>query len=254
MQATYNHWLVALSVAVAVLVSYTALSLAARVAAIRQGGARLWLIGGAVAMGVGVWSMHFIGMMAFSLPIALRYNIATTLLSLLVAILTSGFAIHIAAGAHLGSRRLVTGALAMGSGICAMHYCGMSAIEITPAIAFDPLRVLLSVAIAMVASFAALWLAFTLRTGRSWQMALSRLGAALIMGLAISGMHYVGMAAARFNPGLVLFQRRADRQSLVGDGGRTDCGRAPRHRVHHGGVRCASAIAHGRAGGKIAGE
>ena len=208
MQATYNHWLVALSVAVAVLVSYTALSLAARVAAVRQRGTRLWLIGGAFAMGVGVWSMHFIGMMAFSLPIALRYNITTTLISLLVAILTSGLAIHIGAGAQLGSRRLAAGALAMGSGICAMHYCGMSAIEITPAIAFDPLRVLASIAIAVVASFAALWLAFTLRTGRSWQMALSRLGAALIMGLAISGMHYVGMTAARFIPGSFCFSGR----------------------------------------------
>src|SRR5450631_246370 len=90
MQATYNIWLVALSVAVAVLVSYTALSLAARVAAAKAAAARVWLICGAITMGIGIWSMHFIGMLAYSLPIGLRYDVPTTLLSLVIAVLTSG--------------------------------------------------------------------------------------------------------------------------------------------------------------------
>jgi PAS domain S-box-containing protein len=205
MQATYNHWLVGLSVVLAVLVSYTALSLAARVAAAGARSARAWLIGGALAMGIGIWSMHFIGMMAFTLPIALRYDVATTLISLAVAILTSGCAIRIAAGAHLGSLRLVGGALVMGAGISVMHYLGMGAILIVPSIGYDPLLVLASVLIAVGASFAALWLAFTLRTGKSWQMALARLGAALGMGVAISGMHYTAMAAAHFAAGAFCF-------------------------------------------------
>ena len=93
MAGTYNLWLVALSIGVAVFVSHTALSLSARVA--RTNGAsstRLWLAGGATAMGCGIWSMHFIGMLAFSLPIALAYDIPTTLVSLFIAIITSGFA------------------------------------------------------------------------------------------------------------------------------------------------------------------
>ena len=114
MQATYNSWLVALSVVVAVLVSYTALSLAARVAAVQGRLGRVWLLGGAVAMGIGIWSMHFIGMLAFSVPITLRYDVLTTLGTLAIAILTSGCAIGIAGGADLGLRRLAGGALLMG--------------------------------------------------------------------------------------------------------------------------------------------
>ena len=89
----------------------------------------------------------------------------------------------------------------MGAGICAMHYSGMSAIRIVPAIGYDALLVGASVLIAVLASFAALWLAFNLRSGQSWQLAAGRLAASIIMGLAISGMHYTGMAASRFAPG-----------------------------------------------------
>ena len=201
MQATYNSWLVAWSVVVAVLVSYTALSLAARVAAVQGRLARVWLVGGAIAMGIGIWSMHFIGMLAFSLPIALRYDVPATAGTLLVAILTSGCALGIAGGADLGLRRLAGGAVLMGSGIFIMHYGGMSAIRIQPAILYDPLLVAASAAIAVGASFAALWLAFHLRTGDSGRLGLGRLGAAIIMGMAISGMHYTGMAASHFSRG-----------------------------------------------------
>ncbi len=199
MLATYNPSLVALSIAVAILVSYAALSLAARVAAADPSHVRIWVAGGAIAMGTGIWSMHFIGMMAVSLPIALRYDIANTLVSLAVAIVTSGCALWIAGGLHLGWRRLAAGSLLMGTGICAMHYSGMSAIQILPMIVYDPVLVAASVIIAVAASFAALWLAFHLRNGRSWQMVIGRLAAALVMGAAISGMHYTGMAASRFS-------------------------------------------------------
>ena len=203
MVATYNSWLVALSILVAVLVSYTALSLASRVSAASPGLARVWLIGGALTMGIGIWSMHFIGMLAFTLPIGLRYDVTTTLLSLVVAILTSGCAIWISSGVDLSQRRLVSGALLMGAGICIMHYSGMSAIQIRPMIVYNPTLVGVSVVIALVASYAALWLAFNLRTGESWSLAFGRMGAAAIMGLAIAGMHYTGMAASRFGPNSV---------------------------------------------------
>ena len=204
MEATYNPWLVALSILVAMVVSYTALRLAARVA---EGGraARLWLLGGATAMGMGIWSMHFIGMLAFSVGIPLRYGIFKTLLSLAIAIVTSGFALAIASRPHLSLKRLASGSLVMGSGICAMHYSGMAAIQIVPMIRYQPLLVAASVAIAIGASFAALWLAFKLRSGESRNIALARAGAAVVMGLAISGMHYTAMAASKLALGSYCF-------------------------------------------------
>jgi diguanylate cyclase len=199
MPSTYNHWLVALSLLVAVLVSYTALRLAARVATTEGNAGRLWLSVGAVAMGLGIWSMHFVGMLAFSLPIALAYHIPTTLASLAVAIATSGFALGITSGQRLTTARLAASAVVMGAGIATMHYMGMAAIAVTPAIAYEPWLVALSILIAVAASFVALRLFFQLREGHSLHQRLLRIAAALVMGLAISGMHYTGMAASRFS-------------------------------------------------------
>lgn len=198
MSSTYNQWLVSLSIVVATLVSYTALRLAARVAASEGHGARIWLGIGAIVMGVGIWSMHFIGMLAFSLPIRLGYDVATTLESLGVAIVTSAFALTITGGERLSLARLGGGAVAMGAGISTMHYMGMAAIAIVPAISYDPLLAAVSVLIAVTASFVALWLFFRLRDGNSLSQWLTRVAAAVVMGLAISGMHYTAMAASRF--------------------------------------------------------
>jgi diguanylate cyclase (GGDEF)-like protein len=201
MQSLYNGWLVGLSIAVAMLVSYTALRLASRVATSERPATRMWLAAGALAMGVGIWSMHFIGMLAFSLPIPLAYDVPTTLSSLLIAVITSGFALVLTSGKQLTFPRLTGGAIAMGAGISAMHYTGMAAIAIVPGIRYDPTLVALSIAIAISASFVALWLFFTLRHGHSYLQRLARLAAAIVMGLAISGMHYTAMAAARFTQG-----------------------------------------------------
>jgi len=201
MQSIYNSWLVGLSVCVAMLVSYTALRLAARVATSERPATRMWLAAGALAMGVGIWSMHFIGMLAFSLPIPLAYDVPTTLASLAIAVVTSGFALILTSGQRLTFSRLGGGALAMGAGICAMHYTGMAAIAIVPGIDYDPVLVALSIAIAVTASFVALWLFFKLRDGHSHLQRLARVAAAVVMGLAISGMHYTAMAAARFARG-----------------------------------------------------
>jgi NO-binding membrane sensor protein with MHYT domain/signal transduction histidine kinase len=201
MQATYNFWLVALSIVVAIVVSFTALTLAGRVAAAERTGGRLWLLGGAAAMGMGIWSMHFIGMLAYSVPIQLRYNVSVTLGSLIIAMLTSGFALGIASRRDLSLARLAVGSVIMGAGICAMHYTGMFAIQVMPLIAYDPVLVMASIVIAVSASFAALWLAFRLRNGQSGLMLLARAGAAVAMGLAITGMHYTGMAACMLAPG-----------------------------------------------------
>ena len=201
MSAIYNHWLVGLSLVVAMLVSYTALRLASRVATSEGNGSRIWLGIGAIAMGVGIWSMHFVGMLAFSLPISLAYDVPTTLGSLALAIVTSGFALAITSGRRLTVPRLAGSAVIMGSGISSMHYTGMAAITILPGIAYDPFLVAVSIFIAIAASFVALWLFFLLREGNSRLQHLKRIAAAVVMGLAISGMHYTGMAASRFSSG-----------------------------------------------------
>jgi diguanylate cyclase len=200
MVGTYNPLLVLLSVLVAIFVSYTALSLSARVARAKGGGnTGLWVVGGALAMGCGIWSMHFIGMLAFSLPIALTYDLGLTIASLVIAIAISGFALSVASNPEISTSHLTVSALILGAGICAMHYSGMAAINVVPMITYEPLLLTASVVIAVVASFAALWLFFRLREGHTLSMHLMRIGAAFVMGFAITGMHYTGMAASRFN-------------------------------------------------------
>jgi diguanylate cyclase (GGDEF)-like protein len=196
MQGTYTQWLVYLSVAVAIAAAYTTLSIASRITV--SADRWIWLTGGALVMGCGIWSMHFIGMLSFSLPIELSYSIPKTLLSLGIAILTSGFALFVVGRPQIKLGHLALSAVLMGAGISAMHYSGMASIAITPMITYEPLLFTASILIAIAASFAALWLAFKLRRGGSWQMVLARIGAAIVMGLAISGMHYTGMAASQF--------------------------------------------------------
>ena len=202
MHATYNPWLVTLSIIVAILVSYTALRLTERVAGGEQRAGRLWVLGGAVSMGIGIWSMHFIGMLAYSAPpITLRYNLLINLASLVIGILTSLFALAISSRRNLSWGRLAASSVLMGLGICGMHYTGMAAIQIVPAITYRPLLVAASIAIAITASFAALWLFYQLRSGESRLMKLARAAAAVVMGLAIAGMHYTAMAASMLAPG-----------------------------------------------------
>jgi diguanylate cyclase len=200
MVGTYNLTLVLLSIVVAIFVSYTALSLSARVARAKgESNTGLWVAGGALAMGCGIWSMHFIGMLAFSLPIALTYDLGLTIASLVIAIAISGFALSVTSNPEISIGHLTVSALIMGAGISAMHYSGMAAIDVVPMITYEPILLTASVVIAVVASFAALLLFFRLREGQSWSMHLIRIGAAFVMGFAISGMHYTGMAASRFN-------------------------------------------------------
>ncbi|HEY6641746.1 putative bifunctional diguanylate cyclase/phosphodiesterase [Povalibacter sp.] len=201
MQGTYSPWLVCLSIAVAVVVSYTALSLASRVAVARGRSAIAWLVGGATVMGIGIWSMHFIGMLAFSLPIALTYDLPITAASLGIAIAVSAFALTIAARDSLSLARLSLSAILLGAGIASMHYTGMAGILMVPGITYDSARFAGSVGIAITASFVALWLVFHLRHGNSRQATLTRSAAAIVMGLAIAGMHYTGMSAANFAAG-----------------------------------------------------
>ncbi len=204
MVSSYNPFLIALSLAVATLASYTALDLCGRISLVEeQRRRRIWLAGGALAMGVGIWSMHFIGMLAFSLPISLGYDVTITAASLAIAVCVSYFALLVAVREVLRLRRLIVGGVLMGFGIAGMHYTGMAALRMQPDISYQPLLFITSIAIAIGASIAALWIAHTLRDEDQGHVVIKRLAAAGVMGVAITGMHYTGMAAARFVTGSI---------------------------------------------------
>ncbi len=203
MTGTYNIWLVLLSFVVAVMASYVALDAASRISSSSKRVAKYWLIGGSLAMGCGIWSMHFVGMLAFELPMQMGYDISITLLSMLAAILASGFALFTVNRTELPLQRLLVSGLIMGIGISTMHYTGMAAMRMSPPIEYDPALFILSVAIAIAASIAALWISFNLRSEKTAYLLVKRIGAAFMMGLAITGMHYTGMAAANFTPNSV---------------------------------------------------
>lgn len=204
--SSYDPLLVVASIAVAILASYTALRLAGRIHAAGTVAARWWLVGGAVAMGIGIWSMHFIGMLAFQLPVVLGYDPLITLASLTVAILTSGFALSVAVAPATGRRSMRAyhngSAVVMGMGIVAMHYSGMEAMQMQPRIDYQPPLVLASAIVAIGAS----WLALTVARSFAFSGGVSgsrQVVAAIALGLGIVGMHYVGMAAAHFPLGSV---------------------------------------------------
>src|SRR5882724_6035087 len=164
----YDAWLVILSAAVAIMASFVALDLAGRIRETRGRPQIGWWIAGAVAMGGGIWSMHFVAMLAFSLGMVVVYRRRGTWPA------------------------IIGGGVLAGVGIAAMHYTGMATMRMTAQLSYDPFLFGLSVAIAIAAATAALWLA--LRPQRLWL----QLGSAVVMGAAITGMHFTGMAAARF--------------------------------------------------------
>src|SRR5882762_159427 len=189
---THDPYLVALSILVACVASYTAIDLGGNVRAARRLARRAWLAAAATTMGGGIWSMHFVAMLAFSMPIPMSYDIGLTALSLVVAILVTGGGFYVISRQSASPLHLVLSGIFMGLGIVAMHYIGMAAMQGHAELSYDQLFVALSVVIAIGAATAALWLAF--RTTDIWQ----KLIAALVMGLAISGMHYTAMRGAIF--------------------------------------------------------
>jgi len=194
---SYDHGLVALSVLIAVLASFAALDLAGRVTSARGWTRKVWLGGGALAMGTGIWSMHYIGMLAFRLPIPVAYDWPTVAVSLLAAIFASAVALFVVSRERMGLSRAIAGSLFMGGGIAGMHYIGMAAMRLAATCRYSSGIVALSIVVAILISLIALWLTFYFRgemKSGGWRKILS----AVAMGLAIPVMHYTGMAAASF--------------------------------------------------------
>ena len=208
---SYDPGLVVSSVLIAICAAFTALELARQVTVSSGMSRRLWLAGGAMVMGLGIWAMHFIGMLAFSLPVPVTYDTFLTLLSLGIAMIASMLALWLVSRPAMVTMHWLSGGMIMGGGIAAMHYTGMMAMRMAASMRYDPLLFSVSIFVAVVVSLVALQLAFRLRATqgkRSWSL---RLGSAVVMGFAIAGMHYTGMAATMFEvqPGIMLSEPAA---------------------------------------------
>ncbi|WP_437349466.1 EAL domain-containing protein [Paenibacillus humicus] len=200
LHSSYNMPLAALSILIAVISSFTVLDLAILIDKARKRTRYIWTLSGAVAMGLGIWSMHFVAMLAMHLPVRVTYHPMLVLVSIVPAIFASGLALLTVSGSYLPMLRSCSGAVLMGAGIVSMHYTGMKALVVEAHVTYNTPLVAASCAIAVLASLAALHLIFAIkqRSGTSGVWKFKSAGAVL-MGLAVAGMHYTGMAAASFH-------------------------------------------------------
>lgn len=198
MTATYNPYLVIVSALVALLASYTALDVAGRVATAPAIDRKMWLVGGAISMGIGIWSMHFLAMLAFSLPVSVSYDFLLTAVSLIAAILASGLALSLVTRPKVGVSTLLTSATFMGVGIGVMHYVGMAAMEMSATIRYKPVLFVVSVVLAVVVSTVALELFLKFRRQTQGMNKALQMVSAIVMGCGILALHYTGMAAVEF--------------------------------------------------------
>jgi len=196
---SYDYSLVSISVIIAMLAAFATLDLAGRVTAAKGAARSFWIAVGAFAMGIGIWSMHYIGMQAFRLPVAVEYDWPTVVLSMIAAISASAVALIVVSRPSMGRKSTLLGGCLMGGGIAAMHYIGMAAMRAPAMCVYSYPLVVLSVVAASVKTCAALWLTFAVREqAKTWSR--RKAGSAVLMGLAIPIMHYAGMAAATFVP------------------------------------------------------
>ncbi|MBW7455728.1 EAL domain-containing protein [Paenibacillus sepulcri] len=197
MHGSFHESLVILSCLIAVASSYSALDLTGKIYTSKDKLRLLWLVCGAFSMGLGIWSMHFVGMLAMRLPIRISYDIKLVLLSVVLAIGVSLIALFTAHLQRMGWKEIWLSGGLMAAGICGMHYIGMAAMTVD--ISYDPWMVVLSVIIAVTASAAALGMLYYFRQQTVRYALLFKLGSSLVMGGGIAGMHYTGMAGAYFH-------------------------------------------------------
>ena len=195
----YSSSMVLMSIAISMIAAYAASSLAERMRRAGQTPVRkLWLLGGSCALGIGIWSMHYLGMLALQLPVTVSYFLPTVLLSLLLAIGASGIVLVVVSGEHLGWKRLLSAGALMGAGIGGMHYTGMSAMRSTAMHHYEPGVVALSLAVAWGFSTIALWIGFAVGS-RPLQTEWMRIAGSIVMGLGIAAMHYTAMAGMHYS-------------------------------------------------------
>lgn len=199
----YETSLVFASIVIAIGSAYTALDLANRMHAARGKVLYIWWGAGSCVLGFGIWSMHFVGMLSFNLPIPLAYDLTITFVSLLIAILASAFALYRMNLDDVSSLDLTISSILIGVSIAGMHYTGMASLKMSPPIQYDVSKVIFSVFIAVLASFVALWITFKLQRTSTVNLRILKFCAAIFLGIAIAGMHFTGMSAANFPIGSV---------------------------------------------------
>jgi NO-binding membrane sensor protein with MHYT domain len=200
--AEYDYVLVVISYLLASLSAYTAWNMAALYRIEKSPVKKiLWMVGGGLVMGCGIWSMHFIAMLAFKLPVAISYDLTITLLSVLPAIIACTIAIAIIGHRKILSKQLFFGSLLFGAGIGAMHYTGMAAMRLNAIMVYDALYFTISIVVAVLLAFISLKLkSITEQFSNHRYYTLIKIGSILTMGAAVAGMHYTGMAAVYFFP------------------------------------------------------
>lgn len=212
MSITWSISLIILSVLVAMVGSFTALTHAQRMRESNGHSKWVWMAAGGITLGLAIWSMHFIGMLAFHLPIPLGYDLSLTLLSAVPAIVAALLGFYVLRETDIHPVRIISSGLLMGAGISTMHYTGMAALKMSPAISYDPIFIALSVAIAVIASWGALLMMYQ---GDRMKCQFCRFGlGSVIMGLAISGMHYTAMLGTQIQPGSICLSPVLDGREL----------------------------------------
>ena len=199
MHITWSYPLIFLSILVAILGSFTALTHAQRMRESSGRAATLWMVAGSITLGLAVWSMHFIGMLAFHLPTPITFNLTLTLLSVLPVILASLLGFKVLREIHISTSRILVSGLVMGVGISAMHYTAMAALKMLLDISYNPVSFILSIVIAIIASWGALLMMYQGERIKLPTLLRFILGA-VIMGLAVSGMHYISLQGYVVHP------------------------------------------------------
>jgi diguanylate cyclase len=194
MMIPHEPWLVVLSIAIAIQGSFVGLSLARGLDSAEGFRRRLALAGSAITLATGVWSMHFVAMLAANFPSAVDYLVLPTLISFLICVIVVGIGVYAAHASGPPALRIGTGALAMGLGVSLMHYVGMSAVHLAGPTSYAPSYVVASIAVSIAASAFALWTIDSRPTRPRLFLG------AIALGLAISGMHYTAMAGMRLDP------------------------------------------------------
>lgn len=192
--SSYNYYWVIFSILIGILFSYVAIDLRWKLIVFKEFMYNAWLLGCAVTMGLGIWTMHFVGMLAMEMAIPVVYDTRIVLLSMLVSIVVTGISFLFMRPSYL---RLVLSSIIMGGGIVCMHYLGVSAMKINFSIIYHPSYICLSIIIAIVASLGALWLLFFFKNNQITNIK-SRIFSSILMGIGIAGMHYVGMFGTDF--------------------------------------------------------
>jgi diguanylate cyclase (GGDEF)-like protein len=200
MQGTYTPWIVYLSVALATVVSYTALGLSSRIGNSYGRTQTLWLAGGTFALGLGLWGIHFLALLAFELPFPLTYNLSTTVAALIVAFLAAAGVLVVVSRDELSTAQMILGAVVLTAGVCGVLYAGIASISVSPPIRYHGGLVGTALALAFVVSLSAIWTALRLRLDQSWAGRIVPLGAAVLLGSAVAGVQYIGLASAVFDP------------------------------------------------------